>query len=327
MNIKAITPEEAAAFDPKDPAVRLILGAVPYQRQFFGLFDSAGAMLARIGAALSYENAGTIGFLRGDLSQPALLLSSAEAWLKSVGARRAIGPMQYNTWFTYRIRVDEAGGPSFIWEPEASSGDAHARLVARAFSDYDVIESYSSKGLSGLEHFSELISPDLSLATKNGFVFKSFTELMSEEVSKKSLLSALYRLSMEAFQEAFLFTPISEEIFTALYVSGLSLIRDLSFSSVAFSARGEPAAFTFAFPDQGYVVIKTVAVGRKFRGQRLANATMAFAVQRAGEQGMDKMVHAMMRSDNVSQSWGAKASLLWEHRYALFAKDLSLGLA
>lgn len=322
MNVKTITPEEAAAFDPKDPAVRLILGAVPYRRQFFGLFDASGIMRSRIGAALSYEKAGTIGFLRGDLTRPAPLLNSAEAWLKSVGAARAIGPMQYNTWFTYRIRIDETDGPSFGWEPEASSGVEHTRSVALAFAGYQVVENYSSKGLSGLGHFVELVSPDLSRATENGFVLKSFTELMADEAGRKSLLSALYRLSMEAFQEAFLFTPISEELFTALYVSGLSLIRDLSFSSVAFSASGEPAAFTFAFPDQGYVVIKTVAVDRKFRGQRLANATMAFAAERANKQGLDKMVHAMMRSDNVSQSWGAKASLLWEHRYALFAKDL-----
>lgn len=323
VDVRPITQEQAAAFDSKDPAVRLILGAVPYRRQFFGLFDSSGVLCARAGAAMSLgEAGGTIGFLRGDLSRAAPLFEAMEVWLKSVGAQRAIGPMQYNTWFTYRVRVDAADGPSFGWEPEASSGAEHARLVAGAFAGYKVIESYSSKGLGGLEHFLELVSPDLSFATEKGFVLKSFAELMADETGKKNLLSALYRLSMEAFREAFLFTPISEEVFTALYVSGLSQIRDLSFSSVAFSASGEPAAFTFAFPDQGYVVLKTVAVGKLFRGQRLANATMAFAVERAREQGLDKMVHAMMRSDNVSQSWGAKASLLWEHRYALFAKDL-----
>ncbi len=322
QTVRPLSVEEAAAFDPKDPAVRLVRGGVDYERQFFGRFDSSGRLLARVGVSLSMNGIGIIGFLRGDLIDAQPLMRAAEAWLKAKGASRAVGPMQYSTWFTYRVRVDQADGLSFQWEPEAASGPAHSASVVHAFSGYDVLESYSSKGLSGIQHFAELVAPDLALARKNGFAFRSFAELMSDEAGKRSLLSALYKLSMEAFQDAFLFTPISEDAFNALYVSGLSLIQDLGCASVAYSPSGEPAAFTFAFPEQGYIVLKTVAVGRSFRGQRLANATMAFAVARAREQGIDRMVHAMMRSDNVSQSWSEKATVLWEHRYLLFAKEL-----
>jgi GNAT superfamily N-acetyltransferase len=188
------------------------------------------------------------------------------------------------------------------------------------------LEKYHSKGLGNLVGFAAKLTPSREKAEAAGFRAHTFADLILEPGSRAELMRGLYDMSIQSFDEAFLFTPIPFEVFESLYVTGLSALKagptSLQHAYLLRSPFGEPAAFSFAFIDQDYVVIKTLAVSAKFRGQGLSSAVMSYSCESALAAGHDRMIHALVRRGNISETYAGKAEDLWEHRYALFAKDL-----
>ncbi|CAN5718814.1 hypothetical protein BH10BDE1_BH10BDE1_04040 [soil metagenome] len=319
--LREVTNEEFARFhsdSTKEKYARLILAPVPFPRAFF-FVEEEGAPLARVMVSQSLENgaSGGIGCLEGTHDRFPQLLRHCEQWLKTRGARRAIGPIVYSTWFPYRARLDNEN-PSFLWEPRFHEGEESAWTSAF----YKTIETYASRGLSGLPDFATRQKKGFEKAVGEGFTFHGFKAELATEAGRKKLIDDLFDLTMESFSEAYLFQPISREQFHVLYVAGLADVQDLSCSFIMRDADGSAAAFSFAFIDQDYLVFKTLAVSKKLRGRGLSNAVLSMSCQAAESRGLDKMIHALMRRGNVSENFGEKSVLLWEHRYGLFAKDL-----
>jgi GNAT superfamily N-acetyltransferase len=236
--------------------------------------------------------------------------------------------MMMTTWFPYRARMwqedHSAIGetPKFLWEPQQVPGDE--KFWGEA--GFQVLETYHTKGLGDLAGFAQKLRASRDKAEAKGFSPQAFSQLVANPQSRGELMRGLFELSMESFDEAFLFTPISYAAFESLYVAGLSALKGgsegLQHAYILKSADGEPAAFSFAFVDQGYLVIKTLAVSAKFRGQGLSNAVMSYSCESALAAGVERMIHALVRRGNISETYAGKAEELWEHRYALFAKQL-----
>jgi ribosomal protein S18 acetylase RimI-like enzyme len=321
LSIREVSAAEFAKFHAnsgKEKYARLIQAPVPFPRAFF-FAEEEGTPLARVLVSQSLESgaAGGIGCLEGLQEAFPDLLQHVEAWLKSRGAKKAIGPILYTTWFPYRVRLDDLQ-PSFSWEPQYQVGEESSWTAA----SYQEIESYASRGLSGFREFAGRQKKSLEKALVEGFTFHRFEDELRSESSKTRLIDDLFDLTMESFAEAYLFQPVSRDQFHVLYVAGLADVKDLSCSYLMRDKDGSAAAFSFAFIDQDYIVFKTLAVSRKLRGRGLSNAVLSMSCEAAESQGLDKMIHALMRRGNISESFGEKSVLLWEHRYGLFAKDL-----
>lgn len=339
--IREVTPQEFVEYfgEPsRDRLARFVLAPVPFPRGFFfACREGNSTPVARIGVSKSVllgkdangsdEFGAAVGFFSGDTSAMGDLLRHVDHWSEANGVVKIFGPMIYNTWFPYRAKLydrygddkDSVGDAAidYSWEPHQPRGDE--KIWENH--GYTAVETYATRALNGLQEFSERHRASLEYSAEQGFTAHSFSSLMSQPADRIRLLNDLFDLTMESFKEAFLFLPISRDQFHQLYVAGLSEIKDLSMSFLIRSKEGKPAAFSFAFPEGRYVVLKTLAVGRDFRGQKLSNAAMALSCQAALSQGLDKMIHALMRRGNLSESFGGKSEVLWEHRYALFAKE------
>lgn len=311
----------------RDPLARFVLAPVPFPRAFvFAYREGESQPRARICGSQSIGKDLAVGFFSGDPEAFPAMNRHLEAWAIKAGASQMIGPMIYNTWFPYRARMfdDEQsrigvdGLQGFSWEPNQNRGDE--RLWQE--SGYQMIESYASRGYSDLSGFHERLMPALDAALEDGFTVHAFPTLMETEESRGRLLDDLFQLTMESFKEAFLFQAIPREYFHQLYLAGFSELKDLSSSYLMRDRDGRAAAFSFAFPDRGYMVIKTLAVGSDYRGKRLSNAVMAASAETGVRQGLDKMIHALMRRGNLSEHFGGRSELLFEHCYGLFAKQL-----
>ncbi|HRK08235.1 MAG TPA: GNAT family N-acetyltransferase [Pseudobdellovibrionaceae bacterium] len=316
------------------PEARFLTRALDFPNVFLALRTPDG--YSRLGATRSLDQgrAVAVGFFasscQGEARQKAFaeLVRVAEAWAKEQGAQRIVGPMMMTTWFPYRARMwqedHSAIGetPRFSWEPQQNPGDESFWSEA----GFEVLETYHTKGLGDLAGFAKKLRASRDKAEAKGYRPQAFSALVTDPQSRGELMRGLYELSMESFDEAFLFTPIPYAAFEALYVTGLSALKggseSLQHAYLLKSAEGEPAAFSFAFVDQGYVVIKTLAVAAKFRGQGLSNAVMSYSCESALAAGVDRMIHALVRRGNISETYAGKAEELWEHRYALFAKSL-----
>ncbi len=328
--IRDVTAQEFVSYfgEPsRDPLARFVLAPVPFPRQFvFAYREGESKPAARICGSQSVEKDLAIGFFSGepDAFQP--MNRHLEAWAMRQGASRLIGPMIYNTWFPYRARLfDEEqsrigaeGFQGFSWEPNQNRGDE--RLWEDA--GYQAIEKYSSRGYSDLQGFYQRLKPALDAALADGFTIHTFPSLMVDEASRSRLLDDLFQLTMQSFKDAFLFQPIPREYFHQLYLAGFSELKDLSSSFLMRDREGRAAAFSFGFPDRGYMVFKTLAVGTDYRGKKLSNAVMAASAEVGVRQGLDKMIHALMRRGNLSEHFGGRSELLFEHSYGLFAKQL-----
>lgn len=316
------------------PEARFLTRPLDFPNVFLALRSKEG--FSRLGATQSLDQgrAVAVGFFasscQGEARRQAFseLVRAAQAWAKQQGAQRVVGPMMMTTWFPYRARMwredHSAIGetPRFSWEPQQIPGDENFWSEA----GFQVLETYHTKGLGDLAGFTEKLRASREKAEAKGYRPQAFSQLVADPQSRGELMRGLYELSMESFDEAFLFTPIPYAAFESLYVTGLSALKggseSLQHAFLLKSAEGEPAAFSFAFIDHGYVVIKTLAVAAKFRGQGLSNAVMSYSCESALRAGVDRMIHALVRRGNISETYAGKAEELWEHRYALFAKNL-----
>lgn len=341
--IREVTPQEFVQYfgEPsRDRLARLVLAPVNFPRAFYFAFHEGDSKpVARIGVSLSVplddgKLGAAVGFFSGDTQALRDFFQHVQIWCSARGVSKMFGPMIYNTWFPYRAKIYDAGlvgqlgdsdqlnqvgsGQDFSWEPHQPRGDERAWLE----NGFQTAETYATRALDGLSEFTQRQLPALEEAKRLGFSAHSFSDLMTSSETRTGLLNDLFDLTMDSFKDAYLFLPIPREHFHQLYVAGLTEIKDLSMSYLLRSSDGRPAAFSFAFQEGKFLVIKTLAVGKDFRGKKLSNAAMAHSCLKAQELGLDKMIHALMRRGNISENFGGKSKLLWEHTYALFAKTL-----
>ncbi len=330
--IREVTPQEFVEYfgEPsRDRLARFVLAPVSFPRAFFfACREGNSTPVARIGVSKSVPLAANqmgaaVGFFSGNTDAMGDLFKHVDLWSIANGVSQIFGPMIYNTWFPYRARIYDLdkfqsndGAMDYSWEPHQPRGDEKVWQEH----GFEPVETYATRALNGLSEFANRQDAALEQVIAKGFTTHSFANLMREPRDRLQLLNDLFDLTMESFREAYLFLPITREQFHQLYVAGLSEIKDLSMSFLIRAPDGRPAAFSFAFPESDYLVVKTLAVGEGFRGQRLSNAAMALSCNEALSQGLDKMIHALMRKGNLSEHFGGKSEVLWEHQYALFAK-------
>lgn len=287
----------------------------------FWIVKDGDTVVGRVGANVSLlkKTSGAIGFFEVDTNHPqasaaaALLLSTAQKWLISLGVTEAIGPMNLNTWFAYRFRVKPKDPMSFQWEP-VNPPEFPKYFESAGFS---AIENYKTHGLQGIDAYIQKTKPTYDTALSKGFSFRPFdgNHLLDREVPH------LYTISMIGFKNNFLFEPIDGTSFKQLYVPIANKL-DVSFSFFALNPEGKEVGYLFAFVDQGYIVFKSSTVLPEARGLGLSNALMYLSAEKAKAAGVSKMITALVKSGNQSESYAKKAEVLWEHKYILYRKDL-----
>lgn len=273
----------------------------------------------RIGAniSLTQPDVGFIGFFEtktdpSELSIAHDLLTQAESFLRSQGAKKIYGPLNYNTWFPYRFGLPHTDHLRFTWEP--AQPEPYLQLWLKA--GYQICETYQSVGLHGLTEYALKTEGSYRQALSRGYQFRMFdvAHLESKEIP------ALYQLSMAGFQENFLFEPLDLQGFSQIYVPAMKK-ADLSYSFFALDPHGKEVGFFYGFADQGYLVLKTTAIHPDHRGQGLSNALTYLQTNVAIQNGLKGFITALVRKGAQSESYKKKAEALWTHDYVLLEKQ------
>lgn len=273
--------------------------------------------------ALGQERVGCVGhFAVADPRAANLLLNSACARLAEQGCTLAIGPLDGNTWQRYRLVTERGDEPPFFLEPD--NPDTWPGLFAEA-------------GFAPLAHYysalnTTLAAPDARLPVlaqrlhDAGFVFRSLdVERFEEELRR------VHALSLVAFRDNFLYTPISAEDFLAQYSGIRRFVRpDLSLLA---ERDGQLAGYLFALPDllrgqrgepMNTVIVKTMAVHPDHAGQGLGTLLMARAQEAARQAGFTRAIHALFHESNRSGKISGHTARVFR-RYTLFARALGAG--
>lgn len=240
------------------------------------------------------------------------LIRTALETLSERGYTYVIGPMDGDTWHSYRLVTEGDGTPPFFLEPQ------NPPFYPSVFEagDFQVIGHYSST-------VTEDFSPRLKGAygkrlERAGITLRPFdtTRIMEE-------LTAIHSLSLSAFRDNFLYTPIDLEAFLALYQPLLPLIVP-QLVQMAEDGSGNLLAFLFAIPDfaQGKepdtLIVKTYASVYPGLGGFLLDELH----QATATAGFRRAVHALMHDDNISRRNSDKIENRTFRRYALFGRRL-----
>lgn len=273
------------------------------------------------------EKIGLIGIYESaDAPEASAILDLACQHLRTQGVTLALGPMDGSTWRRYRWVAegpDEGKGnrPPYFLEPTDP-----AFYVTR----------WQQAGFAAFAWYNSAFCPDIR--SEDPRVERVWARLQSQGFRLRSVdlarwdqeLGALYRFSLEAFADNFLYTPISEPEFRAQYSAvkpyvhpGLVWIVEHE----AVEREGAICAFLFAIPDHleaqrgRTLIIKTVASHPHFRRQGLGSILTWHAHRTGAQLGFTQAIHAMMYEENQSTRISGRHAEVFR-RYALYSRSL-----
>ena len=287
---------------------------------------------ARVGARCSLwwretpkidgQHVGAIGHFAAHNNEAAsVLLEEASRALARRGCVIAVGPMNGNTWRSYRLVTDPGTEPAFFMEPTNPTS---------------WVAYFSTAGFAPLAYYFSGIN--VSLATRDTRVPELQARFAEREVTLRSLrindfeseLQRIYRVAETAFMDNFLYTPISVAQFAAQYRASAAILEPELV--IIAEQRGKPVGFCFSVPDvletkrasdHQTLILKTVAIlpdRAQFSG---LGALMIDAThERASQRGFTRVIHALMHESNQSRQISERSATTIR-RYALFARPIS----
>lgn len=246
------------------------------------------------------------------------VLADAESQLRSTGCTFAIGPMNGNTWRSYRFVTEAGDQPTFFLEP-ANPPEWPLHFETAGFSCLASYFSALNNDLSQADSRSEELKTRMA---EVGVTIRSASDLTRE-------LDAIYAVSRISFQQNFLYTEIPQAEFVRMYEPVLPLARP---ELVLMAERGgERVGYLFAIPNlaqtaQGLPVdtflIKTVAILPLPELRGLGSLLVAQAQQTGHALGFKRCIHALMFEDNVSLKISRRYATVMR-KYTLYGKELT----
>ncbi len=304
------------------------------------------AVFRQLGSSVDGRAAAWFGCFESmdDPDAAAMLLAEAAAWASARGAEVLYGPIDFNTFGRYRIRVSaEPGGIPFPGEPYNPAYYAELLRGARFNVAREYVTQIGRIRPRPLEAKRELAR----MVAEAGYTFEPL-----DGATWLAVLPEIHQKADEIFSDAFAYTPVSYQQFASGY--GASVARRLCArtSILARDPDGDIAGFCLVYPHYGplavqgaacrrvpasqlsydqhdavlaaaggtLAVAKTVGVCPQHRGRGLMDAMGATAIER-GVGRYDCWVGAMIRADNPSRRFGA-AHMDVERTYALYRREL-----
>jgi hypothetical protein len=277
----------------------------------------------RIGAVLNdfirYEGtaAGLIGWYEclDNEGAAGVLLSNAESYLKNVGCKWIIGPMNGSTWYSYRLTQPSDNPPFFL-------DNHHKPWYQDQFitAGYEPMSYFHTVKVNLQQKSDERIERFEHVLKKRGVTVRQLNpDHFEEELEKIYLICSL------SFVDNFLYSPISFEKFKELYLRIRPCI-DPTLVLIAENSQSVPVGFIFTVPNHfenpiASAIVKTVAIVPDGGVKGLGTYMVAITHKRLLEAGCTSVFHALMHESNISTNILSENSEIY-HRYVLYGKHL-----
>ncbi|WP_411826479.1 GNAT family N-acetyltransferase [Luteolibacter sp. AS25] len=265
------------------------------------------------------QHTGVIGdFSAPDATSAEIILKTATEHLRSQGCSIAIGPMNQNTWKTYRFVIDSDGRPPFLLEP--TNPETYPDWWME--SGFAELATYTSSTLP-LDG-----STTVSTALKSRILSSGISIENLDQTKFETELQHIYSLSLKAFAKNFLYTPLAEAPFSQAYKK-ISQHIDTDF--VKLARRGtETVGFVFGIPDlqalsrgeKPALIVKTLAVDPAARCPGLGSLLVDELHITGKAKGYTTAIHALQHQSNSSLKITTRHQGTVFRRYALLAKPL-----
>jgi hypothetical protein len=238
----------------------------------------------------------------------AALLRHVATLARSEGAQALIGPMDGDTWHSYRLVSESDGSPSFLLEPTSKPQDSAAFTDAgfASISTYFSASVLADQVANSPQH----VADGLQIAAWDG-------------TEPEALFAQVHTLSCAAFSKNPFYKPIALADFLPMYLPFVPMMK----KELVLFARDETGAlvgFLFGIPNYAEgpnpksAILKTYASLKKGAGHALSSRFYASA----REMGFTTIIHALMHDDNLSALRSAMNGAQVFRRYALMGRRL-----
>ena len=269
---------------------------------------NATASVWRDGPSLNGARTAAIGaFSCAPSGSGASLLTHIAETLKAEGYAALLGPMDGDTWASYRYVIESDGRAPFLMEPT----EQPAQRAAFEAAGFELVSTYLST-IRPL-HLPPSDTPPATGITLHQLDLNDF----------ESALRDLHALSLATFDRNAFYKPISAERFMAAYLP-IKPIIDPELVLLAKDTSGQTVGFLFAIAnhaegaDPKTVILKTYASTRKGVGSMLANELHT----RAHAKGFTNVIHALMHENNLSYRHSQNTGATVFRRYGLWGRTL-----
>ena len=275
------------------------------------LIETSGAKATLYRDAPGWEDARTAafgGFSCDNATDGTELIDALAARLKAEGFDALIGPMDGDTWHTYRVVTESDGSAPFLMEPVSGPND----LVALNGADLHPISEYVSMRAPLADAVSDT-PPEISGVTVTSW----------DGQNAEAFLGHLFDMSSAAFSGNKFFKPITKPQLLDLYRPVVPMV-DPRHVLFAHAGDGQLVGFLFGMPNRiegdtpKSIILKTYASGMRGVGHLLADHFHRQAL----DLGYTHVIHALMHVDNASSARSVMHSAEVFRRYALMGRRL-----
>jgi hypothetical protein len=267
-----------------------------------------------------YSNIATVGFYEciNDPEAAKVLLERAEKYAKEeLKADYLVGPVDYATWFEYRF-IHPSPNPQIYSEP---------------FNPDHYIPQFEDFGFGEIASFQSSITEKPIIYKHYDRVEKKFkengVEIRTMDFFTKDHLKEFYELEKICWSRQFLYMDIPyEEYHMIRQKLPETLNKDLSFAFV----HPEYGIFGFIYAYEDFydptgktIMIKSIGSLMKRDLAGIGGYTTTLMHKKAFGMGYERIIHALMRTDNMSaaaKSFNDEDKMQVYKQYSLYGKPL-----
>lgn len=254
---------------------------------------------------------GSMGFMKLENDPEAfnLMLNEGISFCRQNNADRFYAPMNFNTWYDYRlisgnadneIIAGEKGHPAFYTELFLKSG-------------FEAVENYYTYMIDKPDSVIGRFAP-----IYGKFIKQEYAITDNADVNDPNTLRTIYDISADAFSKAFLYDPIAFEEFAYIY-RHISSVKNSRITAAVRNGQIEGYLYTL-FTDNLYV-LKTIAVRSGNSGGFTAPSLIYEAYVHGLNKGIKRFAHAYMREGISTHNFSKRHG--YEYRkYTLYCKDI-----
>ena len=272
--------------------------------------DRARATIYRSAASWGSQKTAAVGKFQCESAEAgATLLAEISEVLRTEGYGALIGPMEGDTWHSYRLVSESDGTAPFLMEPTSGPHDRAAFQAA------------------GFEDIAHYFSARVPVETALGNAPEPLEDVLIETwdgEDPEAHFSDVHALSTTAFAQNLFYAPISRAAFLEMYMPFVPLLKRDLILMARDAGNGDLLGFLFGIPNYAEgpqpesVILKTYASLRPGVGHRLSHAFH----QAAQAMSFKTVLHALIHDDNTSARRSRQHGADVFRRYALMGRRL-----
>jgi hypothetical protein len=248
------------------------------------------------------------------------VLLALEAKASGLGLKKIIGPLDFSTYFDYRLRIDYFEEPTFVGEPNNSPKVIQILMDQR----YQIEKKFYSHEFKVRWNWEFILGVVFFGAFAKWRSKTRFDLFKLSKMNYQKYLPEIYELTDGVFSNNYLYQKIPFKSFEILFEKKLLPVIDNEASMVALDQNGRLVGYSLCLQDFNNpkrLLFKTIGVKKEFRNGSYLGRQLMREVYLVARKKYKTCLACMMIEGNKPELMFRRNSF-YSKTYALFSKNL-----